>query len=116
MLDELYHPIYPEQLPIPSKKRRRSCKTYFKRRSLWEKDNRCSYCKRALKFEEATLDHRIPRSKGGDNTWENVALACWPCNNKKGVKSEKEFLALLSPLSQPLRSFGDLQQFIGGRS
>jgi 5-methylcytosine-specific restriction endonuclease McrA len=54
------------------------------RRELLRRDgHRCQYCgsTRAL-----TIDHIIPRSKGGTHTWDNVAIACETCNHKKGDK------------------------------
>ncbi len=44
----------------------------------------CQYCGIALPSHELTFDHVIPRSKGGQTTWENVVTACAPCNLKKG--------------------------------
>jgi hypothetical protein len=37
-----------------------------------------------------TLDHVIPRSRGGDSVWENVVTACAPCNLRKGDRLLEE--------------------------
>ena len=37
-----------------------------------------------------TLDHLIPRSRGGQHTWENVVIACERCNSRKGSRTPKE--------------------------
>jgi len=46
-------------------------------------DKRCQYCGDTLSYDEQTIDHVIPRSRGGINSWENLCLACGPCNRKK---------------------------------
>lgn len=46
----------------------------------------CQYCTKKLSHKEATVDHVVPVSKGGDLTWENVVTACRDCNNKKSDK------------------------------
>jgi len=47
----------------------------------------CQYCGVQLSVNSATIDHVIPRSKGGGTTWNNVVVACHPCNRKKGNRS-----------------------------
>jgi 5-methylcytosine-specific restriction endonuclease McrA len=37
-----------------------------------------------------TLDHVIPQSRGGANTWENLVAGCKPCNNRKGDRTPAE--------------------------
>ena len=44
----------------------------------------CWHCKDLFPIEELTLDHVIPKSKGGSNSLENLWLACFPCNNSRG--------------------------------
>jgi 5-methylcytosine-specific restriction endonuclease McrA len=46
--------------------------------------NTCQYCGVVLSSCELTLDHVIPRSRGGLSTWENLVACCHPCNRKKG--------------------------------
>ncbi|MEM0951383.1 MAG: HNH endonuclease [Cyanobacteria bacterium P01_H01_bin.74] len=58
------------------------------RRNIMHRDNyACQYCGRQT---ELTIDHVIPRSKGGQNTWNNVVVACQRCNTLKGSKTIKE--------------------------
>jgi 5-methylcytosine-specific restriction endonuclease McrA len=45
--------------------------------------NTCQYCGVVLAASELTLDHVIPRSRGGASTWENLVACCHPCNRKK---------------------------------
>lgn len=46
--------------------------------------NTCQYCGTVLSSGELTLDHVVPRSRGGSSTWENLVACCHPCNRKKG--------------------------------
>lgn len=46
-------------------------------------DHQCQYCGT---FKNLTIDHIIPRSKGGKDTWENLVACCSSCNTKKGDK------------------------------
>lgn len=61
------------------------------RANLLARDNfECQYCSRDLSSKEATLDHVIPRSRGGRTSWENIVVACAPCNRKKGGRTPSE--------------------------
>ena len=54
------------------------------RSMIYKRDgNKCQYCGSTRSL---TIDHVIPRSKGGGDTWENLVVACSPCNIKKGDK------------------------------
>ena len=46
--------------------------------------NTCQYCGVLLVSGDLTLDHVIPRSRGGSSTWENLVACCHPCNRRKG--------------------------------
>ena len=55
------------------------------RRNLFARDqNRCQYCGERFPSSELSLDHVVPRSQGGGNSWENIVCACVRCNVKKG--------------------------------
>ena len=72
------------------------------RRGVLKRDNlTCQYCGRSLSSSDLTLDHVLPRSRGGKNTWENVVAACKPCNHRKGNRTPAE--AHLRLLRQPFR-------------
>ena len=62
------------------------------RARLFAADNRCHFCETTLdNFGDSTLDHLTPRSRGGDDSDENLALSCFECNHKKGPLTETEF-------------------------
>jgi 5-methylcytosine-specific restriction endonuclease McrA len=48
----------------------------------------CQYCGRQHK--ELTLDHVIPKKRGGEHSWENVVSACIPCNRRKAGRTPDE--------------------------
>jgi 5-methylcytosine-specific restriction endonuclease McrA len=52
--------------------------------------NTCQYCGEILASGELTLDHVIPRSRGGASTWENLVACCHYCNRRKGNQSPTE--------------------------
>lgn len=51
----------------------------------------CYICGKSLKNEEITLDHIIPKSRGGKDTLDNLATCCFSCNNLKADMSLEEF-------------------------
>ena len=59
--------------------------------------NACQYCGEVLPSGELTLDHVIPRSRGGNSTWENLVACCHACNRRKGNRmlSEIDDMVLL---------------------
>lgn len=62
-------------------------KVKFSRNDLFLRDSgACQYCERKLAREEATVDHVVPRSKGGQTSWDNCVICCAECNTKKGNK------------------------------
>lgn len=71
------------------------------RKNIFERDRcQCQYCGKILPKHELTIDHVIPRSRGGEDTWENLVLACLPCNLKKGNRTPEE--AQMSLLRKPV--------------
>lgn len=57
------------------------------RRGVLRRDNqRCAYCAASA----TTIDHVIPRSRGGADSWENLVACCLKCNNVKGDKTPQE--------------------------
>ena len=63
----------------------------FSRRNIFERDkNTCQYCGQRMAKTDATIDHVIPRSRGGHDTWENLVLACVDCNITKSNRTPGE--------------------------
>jgi 5-methylcytosine-specific restriction endonuclease McrA len=74
----------------------RTVQRKISRRALFARDGwRCMYC--GTNGGRLTLDHVVPRSRGGESIWENVVTSCAPCNLRKGDR-------LLHEASMQLRS------------
>lgn len=66
-------------------------KVKFNRRNLFARDgNRCQYCGKRFATSELSLDHVMPRSRGGGTTWDNIVCACVRCNVRKGGRTPEE--------------------------
>src|SRR5215467_5659023 len=60
-------------------------------RAIRERDaNRCQYTGRVLRPDEGSLDHVLPRSRGGRDTWENLVWSCKKVNARKGDRLPHE--------------------------
>jgi hypothetical protein len=92
---------------------------------IWERDGgRCQYTGRQLSKEEGNIDHVIPRSRGGANSWENCVLSCKEVNLRKAARTPAEAgLSLRStprtPVATPstvriknLHNFPEWQHFL----
>jgi 5-methylcytosine-specific restriction endonuclease McrA len=61
------------------------------RRNLMFRDqHQCQYCGKRPPLRELNIDHVLPRSRGGDDSWENLVTACRVCNLRKGWKTPEE--------------------------
>lgn len=64
---------------------------YADRATLYSRDRRlCAYCGETYDDRYLTIDHVLPRSRGGKNTWVNCVTACKPCNNRKDDRTPEE--------------------------
>ncbi len=72
------------------------------RRNLFARDgNRCQYCGRRFRTSDLSIDHVVPRSRGGHTAWPNVVCACLKCNVKKGGRTPNE--ARMKLIREPKR-------------
>ncbi|CAD5927564.1 HNH endonuclease [Planktothrix tepida] len=74
------------------------------RRNILHRDSHsCQYC--GYTGDDLTLDHVIPRSRGGGDSWENLVSACVQCNVRKGSRTPKEAgMTLRIPPRKPYSS------------
>ena len=63
----------------------------YSRHNIYKRDNnQCQYCGIKCRARMKTLDHIVPKSRGGKNTWQNIITCCKYCNGKKGNKTPQE--------------------------
>jgi 5-methylcytosine-specific restriction endonuclease McrA len=75
-------------------------KIILSRKNILRRDgHRCQFCGRG--DIPLTVDHVIPLSRGGEDTWENLVCACVRCNNKKGDRTPEE--AVMPLRRKPMR-------------
>ncbi len=66
-------------------------KVKYSRRNIFNRDsNTCQYCGVQFSRSELTVDHVVPKSRGGRNSFTNIVAACIPCNSKKANKTPEE--------------------------
>ncbi len=78
----------------------------FNRRTLFARDDhRCQYCGRIFPLSQLSIDHVVPRSRGGETTWDNAVCCCLRCNNRKGDRTPAEAgLCLIRKPAAPRQS------------
>lgn len=78
----------------------------FNRRNVFARDdNLCQYCGRHFPTSELSLDHVVPKSRGGMTSWENIVCACVACNVRKGGRTPQEaHMQLIKLPVKPKRS------------
>jgi 5-methylcytosine-specific restriction endonuclease McrA len=87
-------------------------KVILSRKNILRRDgHRCMYC--GASSISLTVDHIIPKSRGGEDSWENLVSACLRCNNRKGSQTPDE--AEMPLLRRPIRPnhVTFLRQFLG---
>jgi len=76
------------------------------RRNLFARDrNQCQYCGKHYPTSELSIDHVVPRSQGGGDSWTNLVCACVRCNAKKGGRTpDQAGLTLVRAAVRPRRN------------
>lgn len=78
----------------------------FSRANIFRRDEyKCQYCGIRPGSEELTIDHIIPRCKGGQTTWQNCVLSCIECNSIKGGRLMHEIKHKKFPQGMSLRKY-----------
>jgi 5-methylcytosine-specific restriction endonuclease McrA len=78
---------------------------FTKRNVLVRDAHRCQYCGRRQPASRLTVDHVVPRSRGGRSSWTNIVAACIECNTRKGGKLPWEVgMKLVRPPGVPRKN------------
>lgn len=89
------------------------------RENLLKRENgKCCYCRCRLTYEDATIEHVYPESRGGLSDWINCRMACGSCNRRKGDKLLHELGWVLKDIGIPTLSKDAAKSIInkvGGR-
>jgi 5-methylcytosine-specific restriction endonuclease McrA len=93
----------------------------FERKSLSRKNillrdhNTCQYCGKVFNPSELTLDHVIPKSRGGSSNWDNLVASCKRCNNRKGsyLPEETSMKLIKRPQSFSLHVNRQIMRYLG---
>jgi 5-methylcytosine-specific restriction endonuclease McrA len=82
------------------------------RKNVLKRDgHRCQYCGSSQRM--LTVDHVIPKNRGGEESWENLVCACVQCNNRKGNRTPEEAGMHLSRRPQKPNHLFYIQHFVG---
>jgi len=74
----------------------------FNRKNLFARDGyQCQYCGQKPPSNRLSLDHVVPRSLGGQTTWENIVCCCLKCNGRKGGRTPQQ--ARMCLLNSPIK-------------
>jgi len=113
---ELIHSAY-LTLPLPSviklkqyaKIRRKDI--VLSRKNILKRDNHtCQYC--GVRSVPMTIDHIIPRQRGGEDSWYNLVAACVICNTRKGNRTPRESQMKLTKRTRKPTMILHLQKFV----
>lgn len=95
----------PSVIRLQHRVRRPRPRVRLTRREVFARDRHtCQYCGR--QSHDLTLDHVVPRHRGGTHTWDNLVAACKACNHRKGGKTLAE--AHLPLVREPFEPRADL--------
>jgi len=121
-LQELHSPSATLQAPsvirlLEYRRIPRQTRALSRKNILMRDHHTCQYCGRGCGAGELTLDHVLPRSRGGASSWENLVAACRRCNNRKGDRLPEEAGMKLRKRPKPfsLHTSRSLMRQLGGQ-
>jgi len=101
-----FHIVVPRIVRVLTYSRLPKQDVKLNRRNIYARDgNRCQYCGKRFSTSELSLDHVVPRSCGGENSWQNIVCCCVKCNVRKGGRTPEDAgLTLIAKPRKPRRS------------
>jgi 5-methylcytosine-specific restriction endonuclease McrA len=87
------------------------------RREVFQRDRyTCQYCGRQTR--DLTLDHVLPRHRGGRHEWENLTSACKPCNHRKAGRTPQEarMTLLQEPFAPKVNGYYMVYRYLNGQT
>jgi 5-methylcytosine-specific restriction endonuclease McrA len=85
------------------------------RKNIIKRDNhQCQYC--GTRSATMTVDHVVPKTRGGEDSWENLVAACVQCNNSKGNMTPDEALMPLRRRPKKPSRLAFIQHFVGAKN
>ncbi len=101
----------PSVIKLKSFVKYNSMTVVLNRRNIFIRDrHQCQYCETVE--GPLTLDHVIPKERGGGDNWDNLVIACQPCNRKKGNRTPEEAGLKLKRMPKKPNRIHYFQQFI----
>ena len=83
--------LFPSVIVLKSYIRKKHIAMSPTRKNIYWRDKyTCQYCAQKFTYKNLTLDHVVPKSRGGGKGWLNIVAACNTCNQKKGNKTPTE--------------------------
>ena len=81
----------PEVIALRDYDRVPSSVVTFSRRNIYKRDHyTCQYCGHQPGGDALTIDHVVPRARGGESRWDNCVLACLSCNGRKADRTPEQ--------------------------
>ena len=116
--DHIHSPSLQMRIPSVIKLRKyvsfNSLDVVLNRKNLLMRDDSC--CQYCGSKSSLTIDHIIPKQKGGQDTWENLIIACSSCNSKKGNRTPSEAEMKLMKIPKKPNRFMYYNQYISQKN
>jgi 5-methylcytosine-specific restriction endonuclease McrA len=106
--------LFPSVIVLKNYVEKRKASMSPTRKNIYWRDKYiCQYCAGHFKYKNLSLDHVIPKSRGGGRGWLNLVTCCHTCNQKKGSKTPSEAsMTLIRVPRVPKASIIDLYHHI----